>query len=249
MINVIFCFLILANQVQASDYLEMSKRLATLRTQVQQLDEEISEQRTRQATELSSYAMQRAELEATIRKEEIRKKQLQVKQSKLKKLLGDEGKGLNKLRPVVLDNIEKLSAYIETSLPYKKAERLRNIEEIKSELAKEEINSYSALSRLWSAFEDEQRLTREIQIAKESIEISGEQYLAEVLKVGSIAMFFSLENGEYGQAEKSPKGWTYSYLKSQTEISAVQKLFDGIRKQVKSAEYDIPLSMNYEEHR
>jgi hypothetical protein len=226
--------------VLAKDYLDLSKKLASLRTQVERLNENVQEVRRNYSSELRSYSMQRAELEATIRKEEIKKKQLLEKVTRLKGQLGEDDKGHKELLPMVNMYVDKLTAYVETSIPYKKEERILNLSNLRKELDKGEVKSYKALARLWSAFEDEQRLTRENQITKERIEVDGKKYLAEVLKLGSLSLYFRLDNGKFGKAVKSGDEWKFTYFNDDSQSLAAGKLFEGIRKQIKIAEYTVP---------
>jgi len=236
----IIILLTTAMPAMSEGYLEMSKKLAVLRSDVDSLAHEVEDLRKKQSTELRSYSLQRAELESSVRKEEIRKKHLVEKIKRIKNDLEKNDQGHQDLKPFVVEYAQKLSEYVEQSIPFKNSERISNLLEIESDLNKGDINSYQALSRLWSAFEDEQRLSRETQLAKEKIDIHGKTYFAEVLKLGSLTMYFRLEDGKYGKTIRDQDKWSFSFLEKENEVVAARKLFDGVKKQIKVGEYIIP---------
>lgn len=232
--------LILPGEIFSRDYMALSKKLASLRTEVENLNRNLEEIRKKYNEELRSYSIQKAELQATIRSEEIKKEQLRLKVKTLKTELSENEQGNLNLKPLVLSYIEKLDASIEKSLPFKKEERRLNLTKIKTDMEKGDISSYQALSRLWSAFEDEARLTRENQLSKEQISMNGKTYLAEVVKLGSVGLFFRLEDGTQGKGVFQDNEWQFLPLKERAEILASKKLFEGIRKQIKTGEYLVP---------
>ncbi|MCB0421085.1 MAG: DUF3450 family protein [Bdellovibrionales bacterium] len=223
-----------------TNYVDLSAQLAKLRTEVEQLNEDVQEVRRNYSNQLRSYSLQKAELEATVRKEEIKHKQLLEKISRIQGQMKNSDQEHQELRPMVFQYIDKLTQYVDTTIPYKRTERLENLEKLKTELDNNEVRSHQALSRLWSAYEDEFRLTRENQISKEKISVEGEEYLAEVAKLGSTSLFFRLDDGRYGRAIRSDKSWTFSFFQQDNQIRAAKNLFGGLKKQIKSAEYIIP---------
>lgn len=238
---IFFLSLLIATEAfAAKDYLSLSSELAKLRSQVEQLNEDVQEVRREYSSQLRAYSLQKAELEATARKEEIKKKQLLEKISRLKGQMKKEDRANGDLTPTVVQYIDKLATYIAGTMPYKKEDRLQNIETIKRELSGGEIRAHHALSRLWSAYEDEQRLTRENQVSKERIEVEGVKYLAEVAKLGSSALFYRLDNGQYGKAVQAGEEWIFQPFNDSEQTEAAKGLFDGLKKQIKAAEYVLP---------
>ena len=240
-------------EVVAKDYIALSQKLSALRVEVENLNANLEDERKNYKTQLNSYSLQKAELEATLRKEEIRKEQIQLKVPTLKKALTKNKQGNLDLKPLVFTYSDKLSSVIEGHLPFKKEERLSHVIKIRNDLERGNINSHQALSRLWSAFEDENRLSRENQLSRETISMNGTSYLAEVVHLGSVKIFFRLENGIYGMGipshlnsgskvqKPSDDQWKFVPLKEKSQILASKKLFSGIKKQIKTGEYLVPL--------
>ena len=236
--QLVIIFLSLPLMLMAQDYMALGQKLSVLRTEVESLNKDIEEVRKNYNAELRSYSLQRAELEASIRKEEIKTEQLRIKIGKLKMDLSQDQQ--SDLKPLIFTYIEKLSRSIEEGFPFKKEERLDHLEKIKMELKKGSMTSYQALSRLWSAFEDEGRLARENQLSKEQIVIDGKTYLAEIVKLGTVALFFRLENGTLGQAVLQDNEWKFVPFSKKQDVLATQRLFLGFKKQIKVGEYLIP---------
>ena len=70
--------------------------------------------------------------------------------------------------------------------------------------------------------------------------MNGKTYLAEVVKLGSMGLFFRLEDGTHGKGVFQDNEWQFLPLKERAEILASKKLFEGIRKQIKTGEYLVP---------
>lgn len=236
----VIILLIICNNSFSSDYVQLTKKLAALRVEVEEKNKEVQEIRETNSRQLKELSIQNAELESSIRKEEVTKKQLSKKLVSLKRKIKKNDKGVVEIKPIVLDGINTLSEYIETSIPYKKSERLKNLNSLKAELKNNELSSYIALSRLWSALEDESRLMRSSHTTTSSIEIAGKKYLGTVLHVGSLVQLFQLEDGRYGETYKENETWINRLLVGAENISAAEELFSGMKKQIKVAAYKLP---------
>ena len=134
--------LILPGETFSRDYMALSEKLASLRTEVENLNRNLEEIRKKYNEELRSHSIQKAELQANIRAEEIKKEQLRLKVRRLKTELSENEQGNLNLRPLVLSYIEKLDGSIEKSLPFKKEERRLNLTKIKTDMEKGDISSH-----------------------------------------------------------------------------------------------------------
>lgn len=235
--------LIVANVAFGQNYVKLTKEIASLRIEVESLNKEVEEARNSGTRELKGLSIQNAEVEATIRKEELTNKSLRDKLSELKLKLKKNDRGIAELRPIVVSGINKLSSYVSGAIPYKSTARLQNLSDLKRELENGEISSHLALSRLWSAYEDEDRLLRSSHLSRESIVLDGESYLADVAHVGSLVEMFSLEDGTYGITTKRDGVWTNQLLKNADEVNAAKNLFEGLKKQIKVAQYKLPIGV------
>lgn len=243
--NIVLVILIVSLQpVFGKNYFELSRKIATLREKVEESNNDLGDIRELYSSELRSLTLQKAELEATIRKEEIKNKEMKRKIFLLKAKTKKNGQENNELLPIVITSCEQLISYIESSIPYRKKDRIESVQSIITELNKGDISSQVALSRLWSAFEDERRFTRDNQITKETMEYQNKKFLAEKLKLGTMALYFQLENGVTGKVISENREWKYIAFTEEAEIDAAKKLFDGFKKQIKTGEYLIPSGIN-----
>jgi len=55
-----------------------------------------------------------------------------------------------------------------------------------------------------------------------------------------VAMYYHQDNGVYGKASFQNSSWRFGPLEEERELAAAKKLFDGIKKQIKTGEYLVP---------
>lgn len=222
----------------------LSQKVIELRKEVELLNDEYKTEREKVLNELKALSIQKAELASNIRNEEIRKKQLDEKIGKLKKEIGQSSIESKELEPVVLKTLGDMKIWVEASLPFKKKERLGSLDQLRQRIEKKEVSMIKAANELWSLIEDEKRLARETSIHKQSISINGKIYLAEVIKVGMLLLYFKSENGNTGLAQKSVDG-TWIYKSFENEDSQVQALafFQSLKKQIRQGYFEIPTAL------
>ena len=237
--TLIFFICMFPSGLVAKDYMVLSQKLASLRVEVEELNRSLKEIRQQHSSELRSHSLQKAELGASVRKEEIRQEQLRLKIETLRSELS-QGQP-EELKFLVFTYVEKLSNWIQKSLPFRREERLSNVKKIQGDLEGGNIGSYQAFSSLWLAMEDERRLAIENQLARGSISMSGKSYLAELVHLGGWGLFFKLEDGTYGKAMKlSDDEWKFNPLQRREETRAIRDLFAGMKKKIQTGEYLVP---------
>lgn len=227
-------------QVEAKDYLEMSKRLAKLRADVERINKDIQAVRLKNSTEINSLSLQQAEIDSMVRKEEVVYKQLEQKIGHLKKRIQKDSGESSVQIPVILSATQMLKDYVETSVPYKKQERLNSITKLEGMLEKEELSAQRAALKLWGLYDDEMRLTEEIMLGKQEISLSGQDYLVDVIKVGAFGMYFKSADLLFGKVTKQDQKWVATKIENQDQVDAITALFDGYKKQIKTANYLLP---------
>ncbi len=77
-------------------------------------------------------------------------------------------------------------------------------------------------------------------MAKDKITINGSEYLAHVLKIGSVAQFYKLDDGKLGVAQLKNKQWIMTAVEDKDQQVVISKLFEGFRKQIRTGEYHLP---------
>ena len=224
-----------------SDSLEaLAEELVRIRGEVESLNTELNRNQERHRNEMSSLAAQKGELEATLRREQLRVDQLEEDLERNRERAEQAGIAGESIVPVAEDAIASLRRHIETSLPFKPQERLDALEEIETRLASGALSPPRAINRLWGFYEDELRLTRENGLYSQVISLGGEQVLADVARLGTVAMYFKTRDGEYGQAERGGSGWRFARLDDRTSIQRIDALFESLKKQIRTGYFELP---------
>ncbi|TNE84873.1 MAG: DUF3450 family protein [Deltaproteobacteria bacterium] len=225
----------------AEDASEYAARLAELRADVASLNEAIEMEKEDQRGQLRGLDAQKAELQAQIRREELRVRQLQEAVAERETLLADDSESADELVPVITATLTALKTSVNEGLPYRVSERLAAIEELETKLADGSLRPQRAAARTWQFVEDELRLTRENTLDRQIIEIDGEDALVEVARVGMVAMYFRTDDGRVGRAVGSAGNWSFeTYAKGATS-ERVEGVFDALTKQIRAGWFELPV--------
>jgi len=242
LIGLLLCPMILAAQPAAEgDNLEvLAEELVRIRGEVESLNSELNRRQDQHRNEMSSLAAQKGELEATARREQLRVDQLDEDLARNRERAEQAGIAGESLVPVAQQAIMSLRQHIDTSLPFKPQERLTALAEIETQLETGSLAPPRAINRLWGFYEDELRLTRENGLYSQVIRLDGQQVLADVARLGTVAMYFKTRDGHYGQAERSRDAWRFARLDDRAAIQRIDALFESLRKQIRTGYFELP---------
>jgi uncharacterized protein YlxW (UPF0749 family) len=218
----------------------LSKKVIELRQEVELLNDEYKTEREKVLSELKALSIQKAELAANIRNEEIRKKQLDDKVAQLKKELGASSIESEALEPVLQRTLQDLEKWVQQSLPFKQKERLASLDQLRQRLAKREVSPVKGANELWALIEDEKRLARETSLHKQSLPINGQLHLAEVVKLGMLFLYFKTEQGDVGMAVSEQGQWTYKIFQQASQQKQTLAFFQSLKKQIRQGFFQIP---------
>ena len=218
----------------------LASRLIQLRGQVDELQSELNLKREEHKNRMSYLTAQQAEMEAGRDREALRIRQLEQELGQMREEVAAAGATSESLAPVVLQYIDQLREQVRTGFPFKVGERLSELDEIESQLGGGVITAHRAFNRLWAFVEDEFRITRENAIYTQSINLSGENVLVDVAKLGNAMMYFRTRDLRYGRAIETDLGWRFEVLESASEQELVARLFDSLRKQIRQGYFELP---------
>lgn len=219
----------------------LAQRLITLRGEVEQLNGELDLLREEQRTALAALAAQKAELEAGVERQQLAAREARQKLEARHSDGQRAGVAGAALPPVLLTATEQLAAYIRGGLPFKVEERLGELETFRTQLENGSLPPPRAVNRLWAFYEDEFRLTRENSLHAQTIALGEERVLADVAKLGNMALYFRTQDGRVGLAERAAEGWRFVPLQDETARLQVEALFDALGKQIRQGYFELPL--------
>jgi hypothetical protein len=221
----------------------LAERLIELRGQLDQLQSELDLRREEHKNRMVYLTAQLGDLEGNRDREALRVKQLQEDVDGMRSQIADAGLGSGALTPFVLDQVTALREQVRTGFPFKVAERLAELGEIKTRLESGVVTAQRSVNRLWAFIEDEIRSSRENAIYSQSILLDGRNVLVDIAKLGNAMMFFRTRDLDYGRAVYGANGWRFELLESAAEKEQVALLFDSLRKQIRQGYFELPATL------
>jgi len=218
----------------------MAEELVKLRSQVEELNSELDNKKNSYKSRMLMLANQRAELETNLKREGLSIKQLQQSINKNKKLIKELGSDSSTLNPVILSSIDSIKEYVKSGLPFKKGERVKELEKISEQLTTGVIDAEKAANRLWASVEDEIRLTKENGLYRQTVVIKDREVLADVAKLGMMFLYFKLPEEKYGVVKPGSGDYEYELVHDSEQKNQIAALFDSLKKQIRQGYFQLP---------
>jgi hypothetical protein len=225
----------------------LAEELVALRSEVHELSETLSAERSRHRDRMQRLARQETELAGEAERTRSRLRELESDLAEYREALERAGANDEELRPVVLEAAASLRERIESGLPFKREERSSAVTEIADDLRAGAIPPQVAVKQLWALVETELRMTRENSIHSQTIELAGEEVLVDVARVGMVALYFRTRDGRFGAAHPDGDDWSFSRYSDSTRVGQVEKLFADLEKQIRTGHFTLPVAMPLEE--
>lgn len=223
---------------QASDQLIDS--IMALRSEVEQLYSQVQDGKQDHRANMRSFAAQQADLEAQINRQQITLRQLELDTEKTQIEIEEASVKTVSILPQLNDGIITLQQLVEDGLPFRVPERLDDLSVLASQLDSSAITEERALGRVWAAYEDMIRMSRENTLSRQEITLDGKPVLAKVAKVGSIMLFFATPTDEVGYAQIVNGDVTYTRAENLQQQDQIRSLFDAFEKQIRSGYFSLP---------
>lgn len=227
--------------VRAQEALDaLAQELVALRGEVESLNAELNREQDQHRAEMNSLAAQKGDLEATVRRDELRVRQLDQELADNRERAREAGAAGEALLPVALSVIERMGEHIERSFPFKRDERASALQEIRSQAESGSLSPPQALNRLWRLFEDELRLTRDNGLYSQVITLGSNRVLADIAKVGAVALYFQTRDGRSGLVTGESGQWSFTVAESGAQREQIEILFDSLKKQIRTGYFELP---------
>lgn len=218
----------------------LAESLIKLRSEVEQLNNEVELSRQEARTQMAALSAQRAELQAGVSRAELNARKLREDLAKKQADAESAGVAGDALKPVLMSALQQLRQRIASGLPFKQAERLAELDELKRQIEAGTLATPRAANRLWAFYEDEFRITRENGIYSQTIPLDGAEVLADVAKVGSMMLFFRLSDGRVGMAKANAAAWRFEVLTDPADQKRVLAYFEALGKQIRQGWFELP---------
>ena len=225
--------------VQADDIERLSQNLVELRSEVEALNAQLQTAQAEHELRLRNLIARKGEVENLIKRQELELARLNKALQKTREESRLATSDARVLVPAIEESLAELRSYIDGALPFKRAERLAALDEIRSKLDSGVLTPQKAANRLWGFYEDELRLAKESGLYRQPVAIAGDTQLADVARLGMVALYYRTDEQAYGMARRASSGWEFVSLAA-SEAGAVAELFDNFEKQVRTGYFAIP---------
>lgn len=223
-----------------ADNTNIVNSIMKLRADVEALYTKIDDNKDSYKAEMKSNAMQSADTEAQINRQETALKLAESELKKIQKKITEASHKNKSIKPMLLGAIDALRGIITKGIPFKTKERLADLAKLQKNLINDVITEEKALSLVWASYDDTIRLTKEIGKFKQEIVLDGKPVLADIAKLGSIMMFFSTPDNRVGYVSKNGEKYTYKVVTKKEDRAKIINLFDSLQKQIRTGYFSLP---------
>lgn len=183
-------------------YDALAEELARLRGEIAALDSRIGDEQESRRSQLRALAAQKSALQLELQREELRHQQLSERvQKSQEKSQGNKAKE-QVLAQAVAQAAERLLPTLDGALPFQLQERRAELQAIAAGCQDGSLGAATGLERLWAWVDEELKLSRENAVHKQVVRLGDEEVLAEVARVGQVALYFRTPDRRYGFATR-----------------------------------------------
>lgn len=229
----------MANAPSEHPLVDQAETLATLRSEVETLSLELETAKEDTRARLQSLDAQKTDLGVQQGRAAFQFTALQ-KEKADKEAIAALSTSDPEYRSVLNQAANRLRARIETGLPFRTDQRLEALDELSAKIESGQLSSEQSMARLWAFAEDELRLARENAQDRQVISVGNQEVLADVIRLGLVALYFKTPDETVGRAVKEGDHWIWLPFENSTEESQVLALFDGFERGLRTGHYTLP---------
>ena len=233
--------LCLSTLVHADEYENLARSLSEVRGNVEELQVQLDLEKENHRNQMASLASQLADLGVEERRQNISIEKLQQSLDKFQEDTENNTASSDSLKPVIIDFITRYRIYVRNGFPFKINDRLSDINKLENQVNNNLIDAKKSVNIMWAFIEDEIRLSKENGIYQQTIDLNGEQVLADIAKLGTALMYFQTGDNRVGMASRKKDGnWKYIEATKNHDIEQIALLFDSLKKQIRQGYFELP---------
>jgi len=223
------------------------RELALLRAEIEELEARLTEIREVDRSRNRSLAAQVEDLQILVQDEFRRVDELQRSVAQRRAVVEARRLRGSEVDSTLHAALVEVWHSLDDRVPFRLAERRGELDALDKDLERGLLDPETATSRLWQFVEDEIQLARGVGIHGQPIEVEGERVLADVVRLGMLALYARTPDGRYVHAVPDPGGgWRYEVLTDARQRDAVHTFFRAVERQVRSGRFDLPLPRGLE---
>jgi hypothetical protein len=214
--------------------------LAKLRREVETVSNDLLLRKEDLRNKLKAIEAQKLEIEVQIRREELRLAQLQGEAESRRSELAVHQSGGSALTPTLLEAIAHIRGIVAAGLPFHQVDRLGELDTLKEQVERGLVAPEAGVARLWAFTEDELRLARENGLDRQVVPLASGEVLADVARIGMVALYFRTDGGEVGSAVKDASGWRWVTFDAREDQLGVLELMEKMQHGVRTGSFTLP---------
>ena len=224
-----------------TSYATLAAQVAKLRQEVQALSSEVEGAQEEARPQRRSYRNQIAELELRVQRERIRTEKVQKDLNDLRAEVARDDSRRTILAPAVEEAATNLEQWIASGIPFKVTERQKQLNEILAQMKDGTVTADKSAARLWNVIEDEKRLSKESGLYQQVIKVEGKEELADLARIGLVALYVRLNDGHVGYAQQGTAAtWNYTLVQTPEQSDQIHALFDAFKKNIRVGLFTLP---------
>lgn len=214
--------------------------LARSRRDVERLEHDLQLAKDDLRGRLKAIEAQKVEIEVRIRSEELRLAAVEGEAASRRAELAAHDVAAETLAPDLTASIQRVRAHVASGLPFRTPDRLAELDALRAQLDSGAVTAESGAARLWAFVEDELRLTRENALDRQIVPLEGGEVLADVARLGMVALYFRTDGGAVGAARRDGEGWRWQVAEDRDSVKAIEGLFEKLRHGVRTGAFLLP---------
>ncbi|MCB1934543.1 MAG: DUF3450 family protein [Nitrosomonas sp.] len=236
----IVMWVILIAPAHASSLENMAKSLAKIRGEVETLQTQLDIEKEKHANQITALSSQLADLSVEERRQKTTIEKLEQTLEQLSQVSRQAEQSGEQLKPILLKALARYKHYVLNGFPFRIEDRIKAIETLEDNIAKELVDPNRAVNQAWALIEDEIRLSKENGLYQQTISLDGEKILADIAKIGTIFLFFQTRDNRAGMATRADGGWRFETVSTGGDTERIAKLFDALKKQIRQGYFELP---------
>jgi hypothetical protein len=214
--------------------------LAKLRREVETASHDLLLRKEDLRNQLKAIEAQKLEIEVQIRREELRLAQLHGEAESRRTELMAHQTGGSTLTPALLEAIAHIRGLVAAGLPFHQVDRLAELDTLREQLERGLVTPEAGVARLWAFTEDELRLARENGLDRQVVPLESGEVLADVVRIGMVALYFRTDGDVVGSAVREDSGWRWVVFDSREDQLGVLELMEKMKHGVRTGSFTLP---------
>lgn len=206
----------------------LAEQVSRLRGEIEALDAKLQEQRESRRAQLRTLSTRRGAVELELQREELRARQLAERAARAEERARTSEARREHLARATLTAIGLLRPTLDVGVPFQTEQRRSAFEALLRALEARGVDPSAAIAQAWEWIDGELDLRRKSELSQQAVTLDGQVVLADVARIGLIALYFRTPDGRYGLARRHGDEWRWEVLAAPEDGQRLAALFSAL---------------------